>query len=277
MRIRGLCSGQTGYDRLTLPAWCGFLGVLLSVLACPISVAQQAAEIDQLTKRWLQLERQSSKLQLHWLEQKRLLEQRLRLLEAQKQQLQSVVLERQGHNSQVEDRRAELLAQQEQFEAQHAGVQQALSQLVSKTQTLTQFLPPPLQIPWQKESQALRDSNDGSTTLQVTLAKLSLLADFNRRVSVHSSPIAAPDGQTVVVKQLYLGLGMAWFVTENGQLAGWGQAGEDHWVWHFDSQLKGQSVLDAIAMYEKRKTADWVQLPFHVPQNLASGTSEVNL
>lgn len=228
------------------------------------SLAQPPETVDRLTQQWLATERQASTLQAEWQRQQPMLTQRKALLQAEKDQLLAILKQSEAGQSNVDSRRSELLAEQSELEQQQQQLTQSLEQLVARQHALTALLPPPLASAWQNEAAALNDTPEASQLLQVALAQLGQLADFDKRLSVHEAPITHADGSKLLVKQLYLGVGMAWFASADGEFSGWGQASDAGWEWHIDSEINARDVHKAIAVFEKRQQADLVTLPIQL-------------
>lgn len=246
------------------------LMLVFLVLSLPsISGAESPAQIDRLSQQWLDIERQTNHLQSDWRTQRPLLTQRLTLLKAEKNQLQALLNKSTEGESDVDTRRAELLAQQTILEQQQVQLSKALSLLLARGQSMQAQLPPILAKAWKEEQSGLNAEAETSQQLQMILAQLTQLSDFDQRVSVHETMITAADGRPVLVKQLFLGVGMAWFTSRDGQQAGWGQGSEGHWEWHFDDSVYADDIAKAIAIFEKNQTADLVRLPIHLASQTA--------
>lgn len=231
--------------------------------------AQTPDTVDRLTQQWLATEHQTSALMSEWQLQQPILEQRQALLQAEKEQLLAILKQSDAGQSSVDTRRSELLAEQSNLEKQQQQLTHYLEQLVARQHSLTELLPPPLASAWQKESATLSESPEASQLLQVALAQLGQLADFDNRLSVHEAPIQQADGGELLVKQLYLGVGMAWFSSADGEFAGWGQASDAGWEWHIDTSANAKEIHKAIAIYEKRQQADLVKLPIQLTSSNA--------
>lgn len=219
---------------------------------------------DKLVEQWLNTERQVTRLETDWQTQSPMLVQRVALLKAEKTQLQNMLKDRNNSQDAVAERRVELLAKQTQMEAGQIELQSALHSVSKRLDVLSVLLPPPLQSRWHDEQASLGSSPEVSVQLQVALAQIALLADFDQRISVHEMPIALPDGGEILVKQLYLGLGSAWFVSRDGKHAGSGQATPEGWIWNFDDSVDGSEIAKAIAVFEKQQEADFVHLPLRI-------------
>lgn len=248
-----------------------------------MSFADTPDKVDRLTKQWLDTERQITSLESNWIEQEPILEQRFSLLEAEKAQLQEILKKSDSSQDDVDIRRSELLKQQAGLESEQRKFTVSLDHLLIKMSPIYDRLPDPVKQGWDDEQAVLAEGGnvDTEVKLQVALAKLSSLADFNSRISVHETAVAAPDGSNVMVKQFYLGAGAAWFVNADGRFSGIGRAIENNWQWSFDGDLavragangidsnervevNSSEIAKAIAIFEKREQADFVHLPFMI-------------
>lgn len=248
--------------RARVAPWCFCL--LLGSASAAVTAATDVGDIDALVRQWLAIEQQAASLASDWRQQEPVLEQRIALLEAEKAQLSRVLEDNQDVHSDVEARRAALLAEQAAMET---GQRQAAAQLQligRQLKALSAQLPPPLLAAWQEEQAMLAADASASEQLQVALAQLSKLIAFDNRVTVHEATVVDPEGRRVLVKQLYLGAGIAWFVSGDGSVAGTGGPTPDGWQWRFDEDIDSERIKNAIAIHEKREEADLVSLPLRL-------------
>ncbi|WP_340679095.1 DUF3450 family protein [Paraglaciecola sp.] len=251
--------------------------ILPLALSCTVLLggvnAQEVAKADHMVEQWLSLERQNSSLESDWQAQQPLLLQRISLLEIEKKQLQAMLSEKSTDTSEVEQKRFKLIEEQSSLESKQEQLAQGVKVLLGQLSGLERLLPTPLQQNWQQESANL-STDVGATPqlaerLQVALAQLTKLAEFDQRISVLQQTLLNQQGEQILVKQLYLGAGLAWFVSLDGTYAGSGQVTENGWVWQFDDSLDSSEISRAIAIFEKQAEPDFVQLPL----KLATGGS----
>jgi len=227
-------------------------------------VALDTVQVDQLTQQWLDIEKQTTLLQRDWQEQQPILTQQLTLLNEEKRQLTRMLTTDNSSQEQVEVKRSELLQQQNDLEQQQQQLTKQLNAFNKQLVQLNDMLPPPLVNAWQTENDVLDAEPTASLQLQVGLAKLAKLNAFDQRISVYEMPLTAPNTnheKEILVKQFYLGVSQAWFTSANGEYRGWGQATINGWQWHFDEKISSDSISKAIAIFEKKKQADFVALP----------------
>ncbi|WP_416305434.1 DUF3450 family protein [Neptunicella sp. SCSIO 80796] len=235
-------------------------GLLVGLLICS-SQAQTVNQTEKLVGQWLDIERQTAALQQEWQNQQPMLKQRLELLEAESAQLQNVLDNSQGNNSEVDQQRSKLLAEQTELEMEQQNTVDFLQRLDSKLEAFQTQLPPVLLNTWQQEQAELQNNADTSTKLQIALAKLAKLAEFTQRITLNETAIQSPDGSPILVKQLYLGVSMAWFVSADQSYAGIGKVTDGAWQWDFRDDLDSAEISKAIAIYQKQQQAEFVQLP----------------
>lgn len=278
--IQGLLNNITlsgfKFSRLLL-----IVSVFMTLSLSNAVLAQSVSEVDQATSQWLNIERQANELKTDWKKQSPLLNQRILLLNAEIKQLkQQLSVNSEGGND-VDIKRAELLTEQTKIEQQQKIMTKALDLIRYTTNNIAPLLPPVLKSQWQNE-QILEGENNNTQHLQNTLAQLTQLTEFNQRISTHEGIIEISEGKSILVQQLFLGASAAWFVTRDGQYTGWGQVGTEGWKWHVDKTIKGSDVKQAIAIFQKKQSADWVTLPIHLaisnePSQTLSGGSTIKL
>ena len=228
------------------------------------AAAIEITQVDSLSKQWLNIESQSTQLQKDWQAQAPILKQQISLLTAEKKQLQQMLTVDNSSQEKVENKRSMLIKEQDVLEQQQYSLSQQVALLNKQLILIDDILPPPLKAAWKNEHDALGVDPELSLQLQVSLAKLNKLNMFAERISVHEMPLVSPQGNEILVKQVYLGLGIAWFTSANGQYTGWGQATNESWVWHFDTTIDAEKIAETIAMFEKKTQADFVTLPMYL-------------
>jgi hypothetical protein len=131
-------------------------------------------------------------------------------------------------------------------------------------------LPPPLLISWHAAGDFNNTSLEVTERLKIALDALTLLIDFQNRVSIHEMAIAHPNGKQVWVTQLYLGAGQAWFVSSDLSYAGIGYPSALGWQWKFDDKINAQQIAKGISIHKKNRAADWINLPISIYNQIES-------
>lgn len=240
--------------------------MLCFVAASPLpSLANNLTQsIDSLTKQWLQIEQQEQNLMLDWQQRKPAIIQRIELLKSERAQLQAILSKNSQNQDDVENKRNELLTEQNQLETEQAELRNLLSGLINQLDNKYQALPDPVKSLWDKEQTDIDLEAQDSTNLQLVIAKLSRAQQFDDQITINETLFVTPDNKEVLVKQLYLGLGFAWFASNDGAYIGYGRVQQGQWQWHYDDNINSTALLKAIAIYEKRQTPSFVELPLFV-------------
>ncbi len=92
---------------------------------------------------------------------------------------------------------------------------------------------------------------------------LNAVNKFNREVSMTSELRQLPDGGKAEVTTLYVGIGRAFYVSNSGEVAGYGTVGPDGWHWTPANEIAPQ-VAQVIAILENEQVASFVQLPVEI-------------
>ncbi|MBU3023957.1 DUF3450 family protein [Aestuariibacter sp. A3R04] len=246
---------------------CAVYSIPLITLSLAISVTSRvsaetrAKDIDGLTQQWIRIERQTQVLENEWREAEPALRQRIQLLKAERAQLQNIIDESRAATSDAEAQREALLSQQSELEAQQGGVERTLTRVIDRVDSLYSSLPEVLRESWDKEQAELTADADTSNKLQITLAKLSALQQFNSKLLVNEAVMRTPDGKDVFVKQFFVGSGYAWFTNADGQYQGVGNSLRGEWQWQFTDDMDSSAVSLAVAIFEKKHEPDYVSLP----------------
>ncbi|MBL8749820.1 MAG: DUF3450 family protein [Planctomycetes bacterium] len=86
---------------------------------------------------------------------------------------------------------------------------------------------------------------------------------WNREVTVRSEVRPLPDGTSVEVTVVYLGIGQAFYSGSKGRLAGVGVPGANGWSWTPANELAPEVAL-VVAMLAGEKVAAYVRLPVQI-------------
>jgi septal ring factor EnvC (AmiA/AmiB activator) len=232
---------------------------------CTVIQASKVEQSDSLIKDWLSIEQQRNAIINDWYQQQPLLEQRLVLLKQEQAQLEKDISTDSVNDTDVEKKRAQLLASQNNMESAQGKLESLLVKYYQLVVELQVRLPPPLNKAWQNKL-AEGDLQNADTTLcfSTLLELLEQLNDYQHRISHVQSALVLPSktgNKEIMVHQLYLGLSQAWYVSFDGSLVGRGQPSPDGWQWLADENVDSETVLNAIAMMERKTEATFLQLP----------------
>ncbi|MEI6894553.1 MAG: DUF3450 family protein [Colwellia sp.] len=236
------------------------------LLTCgAIAQANIIRQTDNLIKEWLSIEQQRNAMINDWHQQKPLLEQRLVLLKQEQTQLEKNLKTARVNDTDVEKKRAQLISSQNDMEAAEGQLESSLVRYYQFVSELQNKLPPPVQKSWRsKLAESEFQNADTTQRLNTLLELLEQLNDYQNRISHVQSALVLPTksgDKEMMVHQVYLGLSQAWYVSLDGSLVGRGQPSDIGWQWLADETVDGETVLNAIAMMERKVEANFVQLP----------------
>lgn len=102
---------------------------------------------------------------------------------------------------------------------------------------------------------------------QNAIAIISQLNRLNQRIHANEEMRDIPGRENrLKVTVLYLGITYAYYVDNEGKVAGVGMPGPDKWVWQAKNDIAGQ-VLLAVKMYHNDEEARYVQLPVQIQES----------
>lgn len=254
-------ASRPGSRRLARPLLLVLLAAALAAICQGTLAAGPTAEVRDLAARWLAVEQQHQRLVGEWEREEPQLALRLELLEREREQLKTAIAGHAENTDSVEQAREELLRAQQRFEAEQARIARFSEDLKHRATALQPRLPPPLARAWQARLDELPEDDNPSTKLQCYLDLFSLLEDFQRVATATEGPITLPSGQTLHVRQLYLGAARAWYVSADGANRGTGYPGPGGWVWEADPALDPGLVATAIEMSDGRGGHQLLSLP----------------
>lgn len=215
---------------------------------------------DKLVAQWVVLEKQNTHLKNQWQDTKRLLQQRIALLNQEQKQLTVLTTNNEQQVDEVSEARQKLLTLQTSMETKQADLSQWLKNQFSQIHNIHQQLPPPLAKSWQTTLSEL-DKTDISKRLESLLNLYQTFDEFNQRVSTQQETIIDQHGQEKMVHQLYLGVARGWYITLDGTEAYGGIPTAKGWQWQYDKPVSTQVIKDALAMLAHKKEAHLITLP----------------
>ena len=255
--------------------------VLLLLSVQGVSAQGVVAESDDLVTQWINLEQQSNALNSHWIMSKPVLEQRVELLKREELQLKNLLSADHSATTQVEAKRSELLALQNNMESEQTTLSQWVDAELSQAQRIIEQLPPPLANSWRAaikekkinlqspDSMSVEPANSTVNSIDTTSSKLELLLslylqlnEFEQRVSSYETQIETLDGEVRLVKQLYLGISRGWYVTLDSLNVAEGVSTATGWRWQVNESLTPETIETALMMIAHKKEANFIELPF---------------
>jgi len=236
------------------------------------AVTSRAQEVITETRStlqtWVETRQLVSKTRSDWQADKELIEQTIALYEREMKTLDEQMSKVSTNNTQVTKETADAEAlKKSSTEALDRARQFATGFEAKLKQTVPQ-LPAPLQDIVKKD--LVRMPADPANTkmlaaerVQMVVGMLNEFDKFNNSINVFSEKRKNQKGDEVAVQTIYVGLGVAYFVNDTGDFAGFGSPGKEGWQWTVRSEL-APMIQEALKVYRNEGPARFITLPMTV-------------
>ena len=267
--------GSNDDDRTARRGARGVGALALAAAACALCTAagsprqgDAGARVDDARgaiERWVDVRRVLSKEKRDWDVGRRMLEERVALVQRELEALRERIAEAQAGIAAADAQRGELVERNERLKGLSESLESTLRGLEDRTAALLGRLPDPLRARVQPISQRLPDDpaqaklSLGERFLTV-VGLLNEANKFNREVAATSEVRKLGDGATAEVTTLYVGVGQAFYVSGDGLSAGVGLPADGGWSFRAANDA-APAIAQAIAILKNEQVADFVPLP----------------
>ena len=230
--------------------------------------AQELETTRAALEKWVETRTLISQEKRDWEEGRQILEERIGLVQREIDSLRQRQGEAEENIAEADGKRAELAAQRDALKDAADTYAATLAGLERRTLELVARLPETVQERVKTLSQRI-PSEPEDTKLGLSDRFLSIVGilnevdRFNREISLTSEVRQLENGTTAEVAVMYVGLGYAFYVTNNGEHAGVGTVGEEGWEWKSADEA-AVNIQKAIAILKNEQGAEYVQLPIQV-------------
>ena len=238
-----------------------------------MKVTSETAPIIEATRetltKWVETKQLISKEKSEWASGKDILEDRVRLAEAETTTVRDKLKGISSAVAEAQNKRDELAAQNDKLKATAEKSKAMVIAAEKKLRPLLPQLPEPLREKLKPIIARFPEDSEKSTAsmaerLQNVLGILDQASAFNSTVASVKELRTFPDGTRAEVTTVYLGLSQAYYTNREGTLAGIGHPGPDGWVWKSDN-ANGKKILLAVHILEgKEKGATFIDLPVKI-------------
>lgn len=248
--------------------------VFASVCLLMQSVAfAEVSDFRAKMEKWVETRQLISEERTEWEADRETLRATRDLLKQRRAALQDEIAELEGTSTTADDDRRELLLERAEYQRSAALLETEIRGIEETVLAVAPRLPEPLQDKLEPLLVQVPDNPD-TTKLQLgprllnVLGVLSQGEKFNSTATFVGETRAVEGGQKVSVRTLYWGLGQAFYVDRQGQLAGVGRPGPDGWVFTNDDEIADEAKL-LLDIYEGNvDTLDFVSLPTTIDDGL---------
>jgi FtsZ-binding cell division protein ZapB len=241
--------------------------------AAPMKVTSETAPIIDATRetlsKWVETKQMISKERSEWATGKDILEDRVRLAQAETDTVRDKLKEISAAVAEAQKKRDELAAQNDKLKATAEKSKAMVIAAEKQLRPLLPQLPEPLREKLKPIIARFPEDSEKSTAslaerLQNVLGILDQASAFNSTVASVKELRTFPDGTRAEVTTVYLGLSQAYYTNREGTLAGIGHPGPEGWAWKPDN-ANGKKILLAVHILEgKEKGATFIDLPVKI-------------
>lgn len=242
--------------------------LLSSVAVSEDKNAGKIAEARTSLEKWVETQRVISQEKRDLVLAKEILTARIELVQREIEALAGKTKQTEESIAEADKKRTDMVEENEKLKQSSDSLSDTLVTLENRTQQLIQGLPDPLRQRIKPLSQRLPDTQNPSKLsiserFQNVVGILNEVDKFNREITMTSEVRTLPDGSSVEVAALYLGIGQAFYVGGNGTIAGTGRASNGRWEWKPKNEAAAQ-IAEVIAILKNEKAASFVRVPVEI-------------
>jgi hypothetical protein len=221
-----------------------------------------------ILEQWVDTERQIATVSSEWEQERSSMRDLIDIYTAESAQLDGVIEEAAEAVGVAEERRARLLARDEELKELESQVMQQIMAAERAVKGLEAQLPEPLREELRPLFRVIPENPEESRLpigqrIQPVVAILTQIQRFNQVVTITEGFRDFEAGRTVQTEKVFFGLGAAYYVDGANEHAGVGVLGEDGWRWDDDAALVPQ-VRQFVEIYRGSSQATYVPMPLKV-------------
>jgi hypothetical protein len=219
-------------------------------------------------EKWTEASRLVSKEKKDWQLGKETLRDRIDLLRREVTVTQERIGGAEASIAEADKKRGALVVEDDRRKLTEAQLTQRVVQLEHSVLELLPRLPEPLRDQIKPVSQLLPSKPEESKQriderYRNVLFVCKQIHKWNREITLKSEVHAQPNGSSVEVAVMYIGVGQGYYASGDGKVAGTGTAGPAGWVWTPANELAPE-IAASIAILKNEKVAAFVRLPVQI-------------
>lgn len=239
-----------------------------------VSYADQYSDTRNIIKQWVDTEKEISREQASWAEERALLNDVLSSLNQEERILRETIENAKTDTSRVDVERLELISKRDQYQQNSRSFQENLSLYERQVGQIIPRLPTILKDeigPLINKLYIIEAGGYSFTERAQNLINIiSAIGTFDNSITVASEIRTLTTDEEIEVTVLFLGLSKAFYVDSSKRTAGFGHpieaASDDGWRWQEQNDLADE-ILKAINIYENKQSPALVHLPLEIQQN----------
>lgn len=236
--------------------------------AAPAAATPTVDEVRSALERYVETRRIISKERLEFAKAKQALADRIDLVEREIDSFRQRIAETEGNLATADEKKAELVAENEALKTASGSLTEMIASLEARTTALLPRLPDPIRTRVKPLSQRIPE-DPASTKLSLgdrfvnVIGILNEVNKFNNEVVTASEVRPLPDGSSVEVTAVYLGIGQGYYVNSDATIAGVGAADASAWKWTPENEA-APAIAKVVAIIKNESPAAFVRVPMKV-------------
>lgn len=253
------------------------IGIGLFVLAAVIVGGMRSGEAQEeldpgkvqdtrdSLEQWVETRRVISKEKADWKLGRELLEDQVELRGAEIATIRDRIAETRKSIADAQAKKAALETERDELRAVAKEFEEVVVELEKRALTLAARLPEPVLGEMRKAVQNIPAAGE-KTELGLgirygnVIGVLLAINKFNKDIKIENEIRQLEDGTEISVQALYLGVGQAYYASEDGKHGGIGYATDKGWIWEARDDEAAKIAL-AIAVKLNKEPAAFVKLP----------------
>lgn len=236
--------------------------------AAPAAATPTVDEVRSALERYVETRRIISKERLEFAKAKQALADRIDLVEREIDSFRQRIAETEGNLATADEKKAELVAENEALKTASGSLTEMIASLEARTTALLPRLPDPIRTRVKPLSQRIPE-DPANTKLSLgdrfvnVIGILNEINKFNNEVVTASEVRPLPDGSSVEVTAVYLGIGQGYYVNSDATIAGVGAADASAWKWTPENEA-APAIAKVVAIIKNESPAAFVRVPMKV-------------
>lgn len=246
------------------------LAVLATLILCSrVESANDNTDKIEKTKvaleKYIETQRLISKERLDLKLSREMLNERISIVKDQIKEYREKLGKAEGEIIEADKEKGKLASDEEAFKKSSETLEGVVATLEDRTKSLLKRLPEPIRDRVKPLSQSMPDGTGKHE--QSVLHRFQNIAGILNEVNKFNGEITVAvemrQESSVEASSLYIGIGQAYYVNADGNIAGIGVTASGGMKWK-QANESARQILDAIEILENKKVASFVQLPVEI-------------
>jgi hypothetical protein len=234
------------------------------------AVQKEIEKAREVISKYVETRQEIARVKNEWKSYQELTQRRIDLYEREIDQLSDLIAAAEKDTTQAERQIAAVREEIAELRAANDIVAKALPAYEDKMREMYTYFPAPLQSKVERLVKQLGKSRQASDRMAILIGVLNEVDKFNSDYNFDSFEKKLPNGETLLVDVIYLGLAVAYYADSEGTIGGVGVPAAGGWTWSENNDL-APAIRDSILYYNGDiKPAMLVELPVEI-QNLTIG------